>query len=105
MGNIDKPSFTNVRHSLFLAIDTLIAVLAIVFSYLCLSKLMIGGVGGIFVKIFLIPVTLILDVVGAFFTSKILFTALDDSSWFWLVISIILTIAVAVMIIRFFAIV
>lgn len=103
--NLEKPKFNNVRHSLFLAIYTLVAVLAIVFSYYCLSKLMIDGLGGVVLKIFLIPITLILDVVGAFFTSKILFTALDDSSWFWLVIAIILTIAVAIMIIRFFAII
>lgn len=102
---MDNTNFSKVRHTLWLTIYTVVSVLCAVFFFILISKTLdASGIGGFFSNLLLIPVEIVLLVLGASFSTRILLISMEDASWFWFVFSLILMIVYGVAIIKFFTI-
>lgn len=102
---MDNTNFSKVRHTLWLTIYSVVAVLCVVFAFILINKtLTVSGFGGALANILLIPAEIVLLVVGASFASRILLISMEDASWFFFLFSIILIITYGVAIIKFFTI-
>lgn len=102
---MDSNKFGKVRHTLWLTIYSVVAILCAVFLFILISKtLKADGLGGFFANLLLIPAEIILMVLGASFSARILLISMEDASWFWFVFSLVLIITYGIGIVRFFTI-
>lgn len=99
----NNQNFSKVRHTLWLALYTVLAIVCVVFAFICIDKLDVGGIGGAFVMIIMIPATIILLAVGAGAVSQICLISMDEANWFWFILSLVLTVVYIVAIVKFFA--